>query len=51
MELIEALESEGRRRPYRLTPVGAGALEAQLTAQRRVADVGLRRLSGAAVTA
>ncbi len=43
--LIEALAGEGRRRPYGITPLGARALEAQLTAQRRVTDVGLRRLS------
>ena len=50
MGLIEALEGDGRRRPYRLTPAGAAALEAKLSAQRRVADVGLRRLSGGLVT-
>jgi DNA-binding PadR family transcriptional regulator len=44
--LIEALESEDRRRPYRLTAAGAGALRAHLEAQRQVADVGLRRLAG-----
>jgi DNA-binding PadR family transcriptional regulator len=44
--LIEALESHDRRRPYRLTSVGASALKEHLAAQRRVADVGLRRLSG-----
>jgi DNA-binding PadR family transcriptional regulator len=43
---IEALEGEGRRKPYRLTPGGAAALQAQLAAQRTVADVGLRRLQG-----
>ena len=42
--LIEALAGEGRRRPYKLTPTGADALREQLDAQRRVADVGLRRL-------
>ena len=42
--LIEALESEDRRRPYRLTAAGAAALRAQLDVQRRVADEGLRRL-------
>jgi DNA-binding PadR family transcriptional regulator len=47
--LIEALAGEGRRRPYKLTPVGADALREQLDAQRRVADVGLSRLR--AVTA
>ncbi len=42
--LIEPVESEDRRRPYRLTGKGATALEAQLSAQRRLADVGLSRL-------
>jgi DNA-binding PadR family transcriptional regulator len=45
--LIEGLESVGRRRPYKLTALGAGALRAHLEAQRQVIDVGLRRLSGA----
>ncbi len=44
--LIEALESDDRRRPYRLTAGGAAALEVNLKAQREVADVGLKRLSG-----
>jgi DNA-binding PadR family transcriptional regulator len=44
--LTEALESEDRRRPYRLTAAGAEALRAQLQAQRSVAEVGLRRLAG-----
>ena len=48
--LIEALEGDGRRRPYRLTPAGAVALEAKLSSQRRVAEVGLRRLSAGLVT-
>ncbi|MGA8460772.1 MAG: PadR family transcriptional regulator [Streptosporangiaceae bacterium] len=43
--LIEALDSDDRRRPYRLTAAGAGALKAHLNDQRRVADVGLRRLA------
>jgi DNA-binding PadR family transcriptional regulator len=42
--LIEALESEDRRRPYRLTANGAVALRGHLDAQRRVTEVGLRRL-------
>jgi DNA-binding PadR family transcriptional regulator len=42
--LIERLESDDRRRPYRLTTAGAAALRAHLTDQRRVAEVGLRRL-------
>jgi len=45
--LIEALPGEGRRRPYGMTPRGAQALAVQLTAQRRVASIGLRRLSTA----
>jgi DNA-binding PadR family transcriptional regulator len=44
--LIEALESDDRRRPYRLTVVGAEALRSHLAIQRRVADLGLRRLAG-----
>ena len=43
---IEAVESQDRRRPYRLTAAGATALRAHLDAQRRVADLGLRRLAG-----
>ena len=50
MGLIEALEGDGRRRPYRLTPAGATALEAKLSAQARVAEVGLSRLSTGLVT-
>jgi DNA-binding PadR family transcriptional regulator len=48
--LIEGLEADGRRRPYRLTESGAGALQAQLASQRHVADVGLLRLSGGLAT-
>src|ERR1700723_1288139 len=44
--LIEALESQDRRRPYRLTAVGAEALRAHLGAQRRIADGGLQRVAG-----
>ena len=45
--LIEPLEAEDRRRPYRLTASGAVALREQLTEQQRIASVGLRRLSTA----
>jgi len=44
--LVEALASDNRRRPYRLTASGATALRAHLDAQRRVVDVGLGRLAG-----
>lgn len=43
--LIEALDSDDRRRPYQLTAAGAEALQAHLQAQRDVADLGLRRLA------
>ncbi|HEY5196954.1 MAG TPA: PadR family transcriptional regulator [Solirubrobacteraceae bacterium] len=43
--LIEAVETDDRRRPYKLTAAGAVALRAHLDAQRRIADVGLRRLA------
>jgi DNA-binding PadR family transcriptional regulator len=45
--LIMALEAEDRRRPYRLTPAGAGALRAHLEAQHHIAEEGLRRLAAA----
>lgn len=45
--LIESLEADDRRRPYRLTGSGAEMLREQLTTQERVASVGLRRLSAA----
>lgn len=44
--MIEALASEDRRRPYRLTADGATVLREHLDTQRRVAEVGLKRLSG-----
>jgi DNA-binding PadR family transcriptional regulator len=44
--LIAAVESEDRRRPYRLTAAGAAALRVHLDAQRHVAEVGLGRLAG-----
>lgn len=43
--LIEALPSDGRRRPYRLTATGAAALERDLKALEKVAQAGLRRLA------
>src|SRR5689334_20690244 len=41
---IEALESEDRRRPYRITAAGATALREQLTPWNRVISTGLQRL-------
>jgi DNA-binding PadR family transcriptional regulator len=42
--LIEALPAEDRRRPYRLTGLGADLLRDQLTAVGAFAAAGLRRL-------
>jgi len=44
--LIEGLEVQGRRRPYRITAHGVAALRGQLEAQRMVAEVGLGRIAG-----
>jgi DNA-binding PadR family transcriptional regulator len=46
--LIEAVPVDaGRRRPYRLTGLGATTLKAQLEGLRDLADTGLGRLGGA----
>jgi DNA-binding PadR family transcriptional regulator len=42
--LIEALEPEDRRRPYRLTALGATTLQVQLDHLRVFAQAGLKRL-------
>lgn len=42
--LIEALEPEERRRPYRLTALGATTVQAQLDSLRAFALTGLERL-------
>jgi DNA-binding PadR family transcriptional regulator len=42
--LIEALAPVDRRRPYRLTAIGATVLEEQLHGLQEFARVGLRRL-------
>lgn len=44
--LIEALEPEERRRPYRLTALGATHLQAQLDHLATFAQTGLTRLRG-----
>jgi DNA-binding PadR family transcriptional regulator len=46
-ELIAPQAPTGRQRPYRLTAEGAAGLEEQLKQMRRLATVGLRRLSSA----
>jgi DNA-binding PadR family transcriptional regulator len=45
--LIEALEPQNRRRPYRLTAAGAAALRVQLEHLHRVTERGLARLQAA----
>jgi DNA-binding PadR family transcriptional regulator len=45
--LIEALEPEDRRRPYRLTGLGATTLKTQLQGLSDFAKTGLRRLESA----
>ena len=49
--LIEAVQSDDRRRPYRLTAAGATVLRAHLEAQRAAAEIGLRRLAANPLTA
>jgi DNA-binding PadR family transcriptional regulator len=45
--LIERLDSEDRRNPYRLTAIGAKALRARLTSVTAVARIAQRRLAHA----
>lgn len=43
--LVEPLDSDDRRRPYRITANGAAALSAYLRQARTVVDAGLTRLA------
>jgi DNA-binding PadR family transcriptional regulator len=45
--LIEALDADERRNPYRLTALGEKALRARLASMQAVTRVGQRRLAGA----
>jgi DNA-binding PadR family transcriptional regulator len=45
--LIQRLDSDDRRNPYRLTALGEKALRARLTSLQAVARVGQRRLANA----
>lgn len=45
MALIEPLIEDGDRRPYRLTSIGAGTLQSELGALRKLWSVGTRRLT------
>ncbi|MBS2965190.1 PadR family transcriptional regulator [Actinocrinis puniceicyclus] len=42
---IEALPTDDRRQPYRITAPGAAALAERLTAMQKVASAGLSRLA------
>ena len=44
--LVQALPSEDRRRPYRLTGDGLRVLRDRLTESERIARVGLARIAG-----
>jgi DNA-binding PadR family transcriptional regulator len=44
---IEPLESEDRRRPYRLTSLGLVALQEQLQTMQQIVNTGLQRLANA----
>jgi len=44
---IEPLESEDRRRPYRLTGLGLSALQEQLKTMQQIVNTGLSRLAEA----
>lgn len=46
-DLIEALPSEDRRRPYKITAAGSAALEEQLRMLDRVVGTGMKRLRAA----
>lgn len=43
-DLISPLQSDDRRRPYEITPVGRAALEAQLVNWSRIVEAGKVRL-------
>jgi DNA-binding PadR family transcriptional regulator len=45
--LIQRLESDDRRNPYKLTGLGARALRARLASLQAIARVGQRRLASA----
>jgi DNA-binding PadR family transcriptional regulator len=42
--LIEPLDDDSRRRPYRLTPDGSAALAAAVAELRRIVDAGAARM-------
>ena len=45
--LVEALPSEDRRHPYRITASGLEVVKERLVESARIAEIGLRRIAGA----
>jgi DNA-binding PadR family transcriptional regulator len=45
--LVEALPSEDRRHPYRITASGIEIVKERLVESARIAEIGLRRIAGA----
>jgi DNA-binding PadR family transcriptional regulator len=50
-DLIEAMPSDDRRRPYRITAAGSTALADQLKMLGRIVDTGIKRLRAAEASA
>ncbi len=50
-KLIEPIETDDRRRPYRLTGLGRNVLETELGSMQRLAETGLSRLGNPAAEA
>jgi DNA-binding PadR family transcriptional regulator len=47
--LIQPLDSDDRRRPYRITPAGRAALRSVIDEMRQIIDIGAARLGSASV--
>jgi DNA-binding PadR family transcriptional regulator len=45
--LIQPLDSDDRRRPYRITPAGRTALRSVIEEMRQIIDIGAARLGSA----
>jgi DNA-binding PadR family transcriptional regulator len=45
--LIEPLEGNGRRRPYRITQAGIATLDESLASLRRIVEIGTKRTAAA----
>jgi DNA-binding PadR family transcriptional regulator len=45
--LVEPMATDGRRRPYRLTPIGVDVLRSRLRGMGQAVSIGLERVAGA----